>query len=369
MSNKVCTRCVMDTTDTEIYFDSNGICNHCIDYDHYYRNWLAEEHLRKNSLEKLFTKIKTSSKIGKYDSIIGLSGGVDSSYIALLAKRYGLNPLCVHLDNGWNSELATDNIHKIVQTCNFDLYTHVIEWDEFRELQRAFFMANVIDLELLSDHAIFGVILSLAKKHNIKFILSGANFSTEFIMPKSWVHRKQDLRNIRDICNKFSDVKIKSFPQVSTFSHAFSMFILGYKVIKPLNLIEFNKESAKLELKEKLGWRDYGGKHYESIFTKFYQAYILPTKFNIDKRKPHLSTLINSNQISREEAFLKLEEPLYNPRDLENDTDFVLKKLGFTKEWFKQYQKTPATPHLNYKSDQFIYNILLKIKNFLNASI
>ena len=356
----------MDTTDPKITFDQEGVCNHCHSFDDMKTGWKLEHHIQNNSLEKLFLTIGETQKHKRYDCIIGLSGGVDSSYIAYLAKKHGLRPLCVHLDNGWNSELATDNIHRIVEKCGFDLHTHVIDWQEFKELQRAFFKANVIDLEILSDHAIFGVIIQLARKYKIKYILSGANLSTEYVMPKAWVHRKQDLTNILDIFSKFGSGKIKTFPQVSTLKHVLYMYLLGHRVYKPLNLIDFKKQEAKEVLKNELGWRDYGGKHYESIFTKFYQAYILPKKFNVDKRKAHLSTLINTHQMTRDEALLELEKPLYDPIQLNQDTDFVLKKLGFTKDWFDNYLKTPAVSHYAFKTDQGIYDLMASVKSFLD---
>lgn len=368
MDTQVCTRCVMDTTDPNIVFDAQGVCNHCHSYDQAVKNWSPQELDSSSALKSLFETIKEEGRSKDYDCLIGLSGGVDSSYIALLAKRFNLKPLCVHLDNGWNSELATDNIHRIVEKCNFDLYTHVIDWEEFRELQKAFFRANVVDLEILSDHAIFGVIIQLARKHKIKHILSGANIATEFVMPKAWVHRKQDLANIKDINKKFGTIPLKTFPQVSTLKHVAFMYGLGHKVHKPLNLFRFDKKSAKQELQEQLGWRDYGGKHYESIFTKFYQAHILPKKFNIDKRKAHLSTLILSGQMTRESALDELKKPLYPADELEQDKEFVLKKLGFTTEWFDEYLNEKPRSHLEFATDQSIYNILLWVKNKFYAN-
>lgn len=358
MQYQICTHCVMDTSDPLINFDQNGVCNHCREYSEMQTNWNLQSHIENNSLEKLFRQIKDKGQGKQYDCIVGLSGGVDSSYIALLAKKYELKPLCVHLDNSWNSELATANIHSIVDKLGFDLYTHVIDWEEFKDLQRSFFKANVVDIEVLSDHAIFGVIMQLAKKYGVKSILSGANISSEFIMPKSWVHRKQDLTNIRDIQNKFGQLKIKSFPQVSTLSHVISMYLLGYKVYKPLNLINYEKEKVKDILRLELGWRDYGGKHHESLFTKFYQSHILPTKFNIDKRRAHLSTLINAGQMTREEAMQELQKPLYNTIELSQDFDFVCKKLDFTKEEMQHYLQAKPESHYAYKSDQPIYDFL-----------
>lgn len=357
-NQQVCINCVMDRTDHFIRFNEEGVCNHCLDYKQMSQSWHLEQHIRNNDLIQLFDKIKAQGKNKQYDCIVGLSGGVDSSYIAYLVKEHGLRPLCVHLDNGWNSELAVANIHSIVNKLGFDLYTHVIDWDEFKDLQRSFFKADVVDIEVLSDHAIFGVIMQLAKKYKVKAILSGANIATEYVMPRSWVHRKQDLTNIRDIQKTYGSVKIKSFPQVSTLSHVFSMYVLKYKAYKPLNLIDYNKQAVKKLLQEKLGWRDYGGKHHESLFTKFYQAHILPVKFNIDKRKAHLSTLICSGQITKAEALEELKKPLYNPAELPQDFEFVCKKLDFTKDEMTAYLARPPRSHYEFKSDQWIFDIL-----------
>ena len=354
----MCTRCVMDTTDSEISFNAQGICNHCEKFDQLKKNWPLQANIENKLLEKRFAAIKEAGKNQEWDCLMGLSGGVDSSYIAWLAHQHGLRPLCVHLDNGWNSELATANIHGIVKKLGFELHTHVIDWEEFKDLQRSFFKANVVDIEMLSDHAIFGVILKLARQYNLKNILSGANDATEAIMPKSWVHRKSDETNIKSIQSQFGHRKIKTFPYVSTLQHVFYMYGMKYKVHKPLNWIDYNKAAAKEVLKTELGWRDYGGKHYESVFTKFYQAYILPTKFNIDKRKAHLSTLINSGQMTKTEAMAELEKPLYLLKDLEADTDYVCKKLGFTRQEFDNYLKIPPVAHSSYGSDQPIYDVL-----------
>lgn len=355
----------MDTTDPHIVFDAQGVCNHCHKYETLVQEWNLDFHLKNQSLEKQMAQVKNAGAGKEWDCLVGLSGGVDSSYIALLAKKFGLRPLCVHLDNGWNSELAVANIHNIVKKCQFELYTHVIDWEEFKDLQRSFFKAHVVDIELLSDHAIFGVILQLARKHHIKYILGGANYATEAIMPSAWVHRKQDLRNIQDIQKKFGTRKLKTFPRVSTLEHVFFMYVMGYKVLKPLNYINYNKQQVKEILKTEFSWRDYGGKHYESIFTKFYQAHILPTKFNIDKRKAHLSTLINSGQITREEAKLELSKPLYDPQELEADTEYVCKKLGFSRQEMEDYLHSPPQSHYKFATDQWLFDKIKMASEFL----
>lgn len=368
-AEQVCTRCVMDSTDPDIKFDAAGVCSHCHGYDEVVRNWNLPKLLAENTLQKTIEQIKIDGAGRDFDCLIGMSGGVDSSYIAWLAWKNGLRPLCVHLDNGWNSELAVANIHRIVKTARFDLFTHVIDWEEFRDLQRSFFKADVIDLELPTDHAIFGVILQLAKKHNIPYILSGANISTEAVMPKAWVHRKQDLMNIRSIQAMYGTRPLRTFPQVSTVKHVYGMFVQGYRNLKPLNMMNYRKQDAKAQLMKDFGWRDYGGKHYESVFTKFFQAHILPTKFHVDKRKAHLSTLILSEQMTRDEALAELAKPPYGEMDLAADREYVCKKLGFTPAEFSEYLQRPQKDHLMYGSDQFIYDLMNRARKILGVSI
>lgn len=360
MERQECTRCLMDTTDPHIKFDSEGVCNHCLGYDQLLKTWQLPELLKSNAQPRLFSQIKKSGAGKEWDCLLGLSGGVDSSYLAYLAKQNGLRPLCVHLDNGWNSELAVSNIHKIVKKYNYELYTHVIDWEEFKDLQRSFFKADVIDLELLTDHAIFAVIMQLAHKHNIKYILSGANHSTEAIMPKAWVHPKQDKKNILAIHKCFGTRKIKSFPLMSSLQHVINMFVLGYKVAKPLNLMIYDKSAAKKTLQQEFEWRDYGGKHYESIFTKFYQAHILPTKFHVDKRRAHLSTLINSGQLNKPQAREEIQKPLYETSELEQDFSYICKKLNFSKEELNNYLSRPGKSHYDYPTESRWYIDLAK---------
>lgn len=362
MAYQICNRCIMDTTDPDIYFDQNGVCNHCHSYDETIKSWNLDEKIKSKELEKTFEKIRLYGKGRPYDSILGLSGGVDSSYVAKLAVQHGLRPLVVHLDNGWNSELAVANIYSICKKLNLDLYTHVIDWDEFRDLQRSFFKAHVVDIEILSDHAIFATILNLALKHKIKYMLSGANIATECVMPKSWVHRKSDWKNIKSIHKKYGEVPLKTFPRASTMKFAVSLFLRGFKTIKPLNYIDYNKDKAIEELKRDFNWKPYPGKHYESIFTKFYQAHILPKKFNIDKRKAHYASLVLSGQMSREEALNKINEDLYPARELKEDQSFVLKKLGFTEEYFNEYILPKRVEHGAYGSDERLYQLLYDIR-------
>jgi N-acetyl sugar amidotransferase len=362
---QICTKTVMDTTDKEIKFDSNGVSNH------YY---VAVQHLDMlpkvsandfSILQKKFDSIKASGKGQEYDCIMGLSGGVDSSYVAYLAAKFNLRPLVVHLDNGWNSELAVKNIEQIVAKLKLDLHTHVIDWDEFRDLQRAFIKANVVDIELLTDHAITAVIHKLAAKYNIKYILSGSNYSTESIMPTSWCHRKSDQANLLNIHKQFGTHKLKTYPTASTLKLLTLKYFRKFETVNVLNLIQYDKNNAMKLLQNELSWKYYGGKHYESVFTKFYQAYILPKKFNIDKRRAHLSALICSNQITRELALEELNKPLYNEKELEQDLSYVSKKLGISSTEWNEYFSSPEIPHSAYGSDQWIFDLLWGAREFV----
>lgn len=355
---QMCTRCVMDTTDPNIQFDSHGVCNHCRNYEIRKAKIILPDEEKKTELQRTITKIQEAGKKKNYDCILGVSGGVDSTYMAYKAKELGLRPLAVHLDNGWNSRLAVTNIEKVLNRLNVDLYTHVIDWEEFKDLQIAYFKASVVDIEAITDHAIVAVIYKVAQQQGVKYILSGSNFVTEGIMPKSWVWTKNDLVNLRDIHNKFGTKKLKTFPTLGFLRLVYLKKVLGYQNSPLLNYIEYNRERAKKFLIDDFNWEDYGGKHFESLFTKFYQAYILPRKFNIDKRKAHLSTYIMSGQIGREEALRELKKPLYDEKEFQRDKEYVLKKFGWTESEFEEIMALPIKRHDEYKTDQWQRKIL-----------
>jgi len=346
---RVCVNCVMDESDPLISFDEKGVCNHCKEYTGTAEKKLLPPTQRDAELKNIISLIKSEGKGKKYDCILGISGGTDSSYMAYLAKKNGLRPLIVHFDNGWNSELAVKNIENILSKLEFDLETFVIDWEEFKDIQLAYLKAGVIDIEAITDHAIAGTLYKLAGKHNIKYILSGYNVVTEAILPNAWVHNKQDHINIIDIHNKFGTIPLKNFPFFDSMSKKKYINAKGIKTINILNYIDYNKKKVQQILKDELDWRDYGGKHYESIFTRFYQGYILPTKFNVDKRKAHLSTLICSGQITKEDALEELEKPIYDIEQLKTDKEFVLKKLGLSEEEFEGIMKKEPVPHSNFK--------------------
>lgn len=355
---QMCTRCVMDTTDSKIQFDEDGICNHCTTFLNSRDKILLPKDERQAKLDQFISECKEWGKGKEYDCIAGISGGVDSTYMVYKAKELGLRPLAVHLDNGWNTRLAVTNIEKILKQLDVDLYTHVIDWEEFRDLQNAYFNASVVDIEVASDHAITAMIHNEASKRKIKYILLGSNFATEGIMARSWVWTKNDLRNILDIHSKFGTRKLKTYPKLGFLGFVYLKKIKKIERFQFLNYIDYNRDEAKKILIDKFGWEDYGGKHHESMFTKFYQAYILPRKFNIDKRKAHLSTNICSGQITREESLKILEEPLYDESELKRDMEYVLKKFGWTEEEFERLMELPIRPHTFYKTDQWMRSLL-----------
>lgn len=362
---QICNRCVMDTTDPEIRFDENGICNHCTDYLARMDEVILPEPERSTELHQIINEIKENGKGKDYDCISGISGGVDSTYMVFKAKELGLRPLAVHLDNGWNSRLAVTNIEKVLKRLNVDLYTHVIDWEEFKDLHLAYIKASVVDIEVATDHAITAIIYDIAKQYGVKYVLSGSNFTTEGIMPTSWVWRKNDLANLNDIHNKFGTVEFETYPKLGLLKLIYLTKIRGIKSVPLLNYLDYVRADAKQFLIDDFGWEDYGGKHFESLFTKFYQAYILPNKFNIDKRRAHLSTLICSGQITREEALETLKEPLYEEGDLKRDREYFLKKLCLTDERFEEFMALPVKQHDEYKTNHRLRKLVRIWKRIL----
>ncbi|MCB9046935.1 MAG: N-acetyl sugar amidotransferase [Chitinophagales bacterium] len=359
-----CKKCILDSTDDpNIKLDSEGVCNYCHEYDRKYKECVLTGTAAEKKINDIVQKIKSSKPEGEYNCILGLSGGVDSSYLALLAKKYDLKPLCLHFDNGWNSELAVKNIENIVNKLGFELETYVINWPEFRDLQRAYLKAGVIDIEALTDHAIFAALYQTAVDRNIKYVLSGFNIVTEGIMVDNWTYRKADYINILDIHEHYGEIPLKSYPMMNRkLKKKINNWV---ETVEFLNWIDYNKQEVKNQLQKELDWKDYGGKHYESIFTRFYQAYILPVKFKVDKRKVHLSNLICSGQITREEALEEMKKPLYDEQQLKVDREFVLKKLGYTSEEFDEIMRTPPRRHDEFKKEGslfYYYPILMPLR-------
>jgi len=361
-----CSLSVMDNiADPDITFDDKGICNYYYEYLEAEKQYVLKGEAGEKKYNEIIAKIKADGQGKKYDCILGVSGGVDSTYLTYLAKQAGLRVLCVHFDNGWNSELAVKNIQNIVEKCGFDLYTYVIDWEEFRDIQLAYFKANVIDIEAVTDIAIFSTLDIICKEQGIKHIIDGRNVVTEVTLPQAWICKNTS--NLRDIHNRFGTMKRKAYPLMSPIRRRMVARSKPFESWPLLNFVVYNKKDAKETIINKLNWRDYGGKHYESVFTRFYQGYILPTKFKVDKRKAHLSNLIFSGQISKEEALAELQEPIYPATIFDQDLQFVLKKLGYTEQAFQDYLTSAAVPHAFYNMSLSIFDEypVLKPFNFL----
>lgn len=328
---RVCTRCVMDATDPNITFDNDGVCSHCHFFDERVTQYWFPDERGEERLQRMIAEVREYGKGKPYDSIIGLSGGVDSSYLAVKVGEWGLRPLAVHVDAGWNSELAVKNIEQIIGKVGLDLITHVVDWEDMRELQLAFLRSNLANQDVPQDHAFFAALYHYATKNNIKYVISGSNYATESILPQSWGYDAMDATHLRAVHKRFGTRKLRSFPIVGFFDyHIYYPRIKRMTVLSPLNYIKYRKEDAIEYLEKNYGWRYYGGKHYESRWTRFFQAYYLPTKFGYDKRKAHLASLIVAGEITRDEGLRQLELPLYTENELAEDKAFVAKKLGLT---------------------------------------
>lgn len=340
----------MDTSDPEIVFDDKGVCNHCHSYDSQAKALVWSDAERDAKLKQLIDKIKSEGKGREYDCIIGVSGGVDSTYVAHLCHQYGLRPLAVHLDNGWNSELAVENIKRTLDKLNIDLDTEVLDWEEFRDLQLSFLKASTPDSEIPTDHAIQALLMQRARKYKIRWILSGSNVRSEAILPRMWSNGIRDWRYIRSVQSQFGTQPLKTFPHFTLLDFILSRTLWRQQWVNVLNCIDYNKTEAMKVLQDELGWVYYGGKHYESIYTRFFQAYILPNKFNADKRRAHWASLICSGEVTRDQALEHMKEPICDPKLLIQDKQFVVKKLGISEEEFDRIMALPTKTIFDYPS-------------------
>jgi N-acetyl sugar amidotransferase len=353
----------MDTTDPDIAFDDAGVCSHCHRYERVARERLIPSSERKPRLDALVAEIKAAGHGKPYDCVIGVSGGVDSTYVAWLVKDLGLRPLAVHLDNGWNSELAVANIEKTLKTLSIDLHTHVIDWEEFRDLQVAFLKASTPDGEVPTDHAIFALLYKMAAAHGVRHVITGTNVATEAVLPEKWGYGYFDWRYVKDVHRRFGSKRLSTYPHFSLPKLFWHVFVRRIRMVSVLNYIDYDKAKAMQLLQDKLGWVYYGGKHYESIYTRFYQAYLLPRKFDIDKRKAHLSTLILSGQTTREQALAAMQEPVYPERALLEDRDYAIKKLNLTSAQFDAIMAAPNKTFLDYRTSHGIFETAKRVVN------
>jgi N-acetyl sugar amidotransferase len=351
----------MDTTVPSISFDADGRCNYCTEFLREKSALpLQDAASRASSLGSLVNRIRELGRGHSYDCVVGVSGGVDSSWVLVQAVRLGLRPLPVHMDNGWNSELAQNNIANLVRGLGLDLHTHVIDWREYRGLMQSFFDADVVDVELLYDNAMLAVNYQQAAGIGTKFILGGMNHATEGMrLPVGWNWFKFDKRNIKCIARRFGGPRLRTFPSIGLSEKAWYQFVRGIQWTSMLDLIDYSKPEALRVLQSEFGYKPYPYKHYESVFTRFYQGYILPRKFGIDKRLVHLSTLILNGQQTRGDAVALLSgHPYPTDSDMEADRRYFVKKMGWTDAQLEDYIRRPRKPHELYGSSYTVVNAL-----------
>jgi N-acetyl sugar amidotransferase len=359
----------MDSSAEDIRFDDSGVCNYCTEFVEKKQGILTiDPAIRERRLQEFLAKIRKNGRGKPYDCIVGVSGGIDSSWVLVKAIEYGLRPLAVHMDNGWNSELAQSNIANLLRSLNVDLHTHVIDWPEIRGLMEAFFSADVLDVELLYDNAMLAVNYQLAAKYGLHYLLSGLNTATEGMgMPSAWNWNKWDKRNIVGISRKFGGPRLRTFPSLGTLDLMRYTFISRIHWVPFLDFTDFRKAHALERLTHDFGYKPYAYKHYESVFTRFYQGFILPEKFGVDKRKSHLSTLVMTGQMSRAEALTSVAGLSYpSEAELESDKRYFMKKMGWSPQKLADYIARPGKPHNFYPSEAAIFNKLLGFYKNLN---
>lgn len=367
-SYQICSNCVMDTTDSNIVFDSDGICDHCNTfYCKIKPFWLTDER-GKVKMEELVEKIKTEGKGKDFDCLMGMSGGIDSSYLLhVMTKVFGLRPLVFHVDAGWNSQVAVNNIERLVDGLGLDLYTEVINWEEMKELQLAFFKSGVPHIDVPQDHAFFATMYKFASRHKIKYILTGGNYSTECVRnPLEWMYYQSDSIQLRDIFKKHGKGKLESYPVTNILWHkVYLPYIKGIKLYRPLDFVPYQKEQAMQFLVDTYGYQKYPQKHFESRFTRFYEGFWLPQRFGYDTRKVQYSSLILTGQMTREEALENLKIPAYTDDQVKEDFEFISNKLGITTDELWSYFYAPKKTYKDYKSQESIYNLGASVMRFL----
>ena len=366
---QICKRCIMDSTVPFIEFDHNGICNYCKIHDSLEKQYPLGEEGRK-SLERIVTKIKNDGVGKKYDCVLGVSGGTDSTYALYLAKKLGLRPLAVHYDNGWDTETGIHNIENSTKKLGVDLFTYVEKWDEIKDFQKSFFKASTPDIEVLTDIRIKYVLYAVAAKQGVKYIINGSSFRTEGKIPPLWSYG--DSTYLQSIQKRFGSKKLKTVRTLNMIENVYFTFLKGIKVIQILNYVEYSKDAAGKELAKEVDWKDYGGHHYESTITRFCYGYLLPVKFRIDKRRTHFSARMRSGLMTREEALEKIKQIPLSKEKAEEDMKYIMKKLDFSEEEFRAILSSAPKTFMDYPNNfNIVYTfrkpIILFYKSFLGT--
>jgi N-acetyl sugar amidotransferase len=368
MEHQICTNCVMDTTDSKIVFDEKGVCDHCNTfYNDILPKWHTDEKGAKE-LQAIVDRVKKEGEGKDFDCIMGMSGGIDSSYLLYLAvEKLGLRPLVFHVDAGWNSQIAVNNIEMMIDKLGLDLYTDVINWEEMKDLQLSFIKSGVSHIDSPQDHSFFATMYNFASKHGVKNILTGGNYSTECVRnPMEWMYYQSDSIQLKDIHKKFGKTPLKTYPITSILWHkVYLPYVKGIKVYRPLDFMPYHKEDAKKLLMEKFGWQPYPQKHFESRFTRFYESYWLYERFGYDVRKVQFASLILTGQMTREESLEELKKLPYDKENIHHEFEFIATKLGITVEELDGYFKAPLKTYKDYKSQENVFKIGAKVMKAL----
>ena len=372
MDSIICKRCVMDSSDKAIYFNADGICDHCLTFDREIMPVWNNGVGRDEELKLIVDGIKNNGAGEDFDCILGMSGGIDSSYLLYLAKeKLGLRPLVFHVDAGWNSQIAVNNIERLVDGLNLDLFTEVINWGDMQSLQRSFFKAGVPHVDVPQDHAFFATMYKFASKHNIKNIITGGNYSTECVRnPKEWMYYQSDSIQLRDIHKKHGEPPLQNYPLTNILWHKLYLpYFKGIKLHRLLDFMRYDKEEATKFLVDNYGYQRYPQKHFESRFTRFYESYWLPTKFGYDTRKVQFSSLILTDQMTREEALKELSKPAYDPETVHHELEYVASKLDWSIEQLKSCLHAPNKTYKDFANQETIYNFGAKVLKFLGKEL
>lgn len=367
---QICTNCIMDTSDTTLTFDEKGWCDYCRNFHtHILPNWHPGER-GVAEISPLIEQIKREGQGRDHDCLIGISGGLDSSYVAYVAKeKFGLRPLMFHCDTGWNSDLGVSNIQKMIEGLGLDLVTEVVNWEEMKDLQRAFFLSQVSFVDTPQDLALFSAIYNFAAKNGFKYVITGGNNSTECVRESiEWTYFSTDTKHVLDIHNKFGSRPLESFPMCDILKYKFYYrYMRGVRVIKLLDYVPFIKKDAIAELNQRFGWTPYPQKHYESRFTRFYESYWTPRKFGYDKRRAYLSSEILTGQMTREEALERISKPELDEETMQQEFEYVATKLGWTVEEFRKIFEGRNKTFRDYRNNMFLITMGAKIANALGV--